>query len=146
MKVHRVHYALFIIFLLPLLSHSCSTIVAGREATTTGAVIVSHSNDGDGDVAGNLKKVPPSSYTLPSNRSVSRGSIPQVAETVGYFTEGYAIMNEYQVSTCERSSTHASEASISSSFSFLNLLRVLCRWLWGNPHVSGSTHPEGGVY
>ena len=102
-KVHRVHYSLFIIFLLPLLSHSCSTIVAGREATTTGAVIVSHSNDGDGDVAGNLRKVPPSSYTLPSNRSVSRGSIPQVAETVGYFTEGYAIMNEYQVSTCERS-------------------------------------------
>jgi len=90
--------------LLPLLSQPCSTIVAGREATTTGAVLVSHSNDGDGDVAGNINKVPPSSYTLPSNRSVSGGSVPQVTETVGYFTEGYAIMNEHQValgeSTC----------------------------------------------
>ena len=66
--------------------------------------MVTHSNDGDGDVAGNIKKVPPSSYALPSNRSVSGGAIPQVTQTYGYFTEGYGVMNEWQVglgeSTC----------------------------------------------
>ena len=83
---------------------SCSTIAAGRLATIDGSVLVSHSNDGDGDVAGNIHVVPSTMNDDNSNRPVSGGSIPQVRATYQYFTEGYAISNIHQVvlgeSTC----------------------------------------------
>ena len=43
----------------------CSTIAAGRKATADGSVIVTHSNDGDGDNPGNLMKVEAADW--PSN-------------------------------------------------------------------------------
>ena len=48
-----------------------------------------------------------------SMRSVSYGQIPQVYHTYAYYTEGYAIMNEFQVglaeSTCSAIFTEVSE-------------------------------------
>ena len=83
---------------------SCSTMCAGRLATTDGSVMLSHSNDGDGDSVGNLIVVPSSTYPVGSNRTVSGGTIPQNPQTYRYFKEGYGIMNEHQValgeSTC----------------------------------------------
>tara|TARA_B110000208_G_scaffold111221_1_gene137308 strand:- start:2405 stop:4174 length:1770 start_codon:yes stop_codon:yes gene_type:complete len=81
--------------------HSCSTTVVGRLASTDGSVIASHSNDGDGDVAGTLRRINASAHSLPSTRSVSHGAIPQVAHTFAYFTEGYAAMNEHQLGLAE---------------------------------------------
>lgn len=93
---------LFGLFVIP--SWSCSTIAAGRRATIDGSVIVSHSNDGDGDVAGNIHVVPETINEEGSTRAVSGGTIPQVPITYQYFTEGYAISNIHQVvlgeSTC----------------------------------------------
>ena len=75
---------------------SCSTMCAGRLATTDGSVMLSHSNDGDGDSVGNLIVVPSSTYPVGSNRTVSGGTIPQNPQTYRYFTEGYGIMNEHK--------------------------------------------------
>ena len=60
---------------------ACSTIVAGPKATTDGSILLSHSNDGDGDSAGNLQKVIAKDYGVDVNRTVSRGSIPEVSHT-----------------------------------------------------------------
>mmetsp|Transcript_9036 Transcript_9036/g.15277 ORF Transcript_9036/g.15277 Transcript_9036/m.15277 type:complete len:511 (-) Transcript_9036:148-1680(-) len=83
---------------------SCSTIAAGRLATTDGSVIVTHSNDGNGDVAGNIHVVYETVNEPNTTRSVSAGEIPQVPITYQYLTEGYAISNIHQVvlgeSTC----------------------------------------------
>eukprot|EP00929_Paragymnodinium_shiwhaense_P092662 TRINITY_DN52641_c0_g1_i1.p1 TRINITY_DN52641_c0_g1~~TRINITY_DN52641_c0_g1_i1.p1 ORF type:complete len:610 (+),score=51.86 TRINITY_DN52641_c0_g1_i1:129-1958(+) len=87
---------------------ACTTLVAGPQATADGSVMVAHSNDGDGDVAGNFEFVPAKRYHVPSQRALSNGkSIPQiVGRTNAYFTKvgGYAAMNEFQValgeSTC----------------------------------------------
>ena len=63
----------------------------------------SHSNDGDGDTAGNLMKVDESDHSANEKRSVSGGSIPQINHTFGYFTKvgGYASLNENQVALAE---------------------------------------------
>jgi dipeptidase len=61
----------------------------------------SHSNDGDGDVAGTLRDVPAKAHPIDSVRHVSGGTIPQVPRTYQYKTEGYSIMNEFQVGLCE---------------------------------------------
>ena len=62
----------------------------------------SHSNDGDGDTAGNLIKIA-QDHSENENRSVSGGRIPQVNHTFGYFTKigGYASLNENQVALAE---------------------------------------------
>jgi dipeptidase len=86
------------------LCHCCSTIAAGPLATVDGSVIVSHSNDGNGDVAGNIHVVLETHNSDNATRAVSGGNIPQVPVTYQYFTEGYAISNIHQVvlgeSTC----------------------------------------------
>ena len=92
------------LLVVPWRAHACSTLLAGRDATTSGATLLSHSNDGDGDVAGNCHIVAASS-SPPSPRPVSRGTVPQVSQTYQYFTEGYAIMNEKQVALGESTCT-----------------------------------------
>ena len=66
---------LYIFSLLSPVCWGCSTLLAGREATEDGSTLLSHTNDGDGDVAGNIRVVPASS-SPPHPRGVSRGSIP----------------------------------------------------------------------
>jgi len=46
------------------LAHACSTLVAAKGATSDGSVMSAHSNDGDGDTAGNLRIVPSGSAKL----------------------------------------------------------------------------------
>ena len=80
---------------------ACTTLVAGRLATTDGSVMVAHSNDGDGLTAGNLKVVAAADWALPAVRGP--GSVAQVAHTYAYFTKigGYASTNEHQVALAE---------------------------------------------
>ena len=82
---------------------ACTTFVAGRGATADGSVMSTHSNDGDGVTAGNLAIVTAADWELPCKRTVSGGSVPQVAHTKGYFTKvgGYASINEDQVGLAE---------------------------------------------
>ena len=79
---------------------ACTTLVAGKSATIDGSVMCVHSNDGDGDTAGNLDFVPAADW--PAN-ATTYGGIPQVPSTYAYFTKegGYASTNEHQVSLAE---------------------------------------------
>ena len=115
--------SLLLVLLLtsPSPSSGCSSLVAGREATTTGATLVSHSNDGDGDVAGNIRVVPASTNSLPSNRTVSRGVIPNVQSTFQYHTEGYAIINEKQVALGESTCSSIYSGSGSQQLNIVDL-------------------------
>jgi dipeptidase len=79
---------------------ACTTLIAGRHTTVDGSVMASHSNDGASGSGGRISRVLSASWppTGPgSNRSVAGGTIPQVAHTYAYHTEGYGIMNEHQV-------------------------------------------------
>ena len=77
--------------------------VAGRGTTVTGAVLTSHSNDGDGDIAGNLVRVAAAHFAEGSLRATSFGHISQVEHTWAFFTKpgGYASLNEAQVGLSE---------------------------------------------
>lgn len=68
-------------------SHGCTTLAAARGATADGSVLAAHSNDGDGDTAFNLLRVPNASWPAHSLRNVSGGSVPQVQQTNAYYTK-----------------------------------------------------------
>ena len=95
---HIIH-AIVVSALLTLAS-GCSTLVAGKAATSDGSVMVAHSNDGDGTTVGNLQAVAAANWSLPSK---THGGVPQVAQTFAYFTKvgGYASINEHQVALAE---------------------------------------------
>jgi dipeptidase len=82
---------------------ACTTSVVGRGATFDGSVLSSHSNDGDGGIAGNLVKIAAANHTATERRMVSGGTIPQVAHTFGYLTKpgGYASLSEQGVALAE---------------------------------------------
>jgi dipeptidase len=82
----------------------CSTLVVGRLASTSGAVMASHSNDGaegGGFCHAHLSRVLSADWPANATRRVNGHNIPQVAHTYAYHTEGYAIMNEHQVGLAE---------------------------------------------
>ena len=83
--------------------NACTTLVAGRAATADGSIMAAHSNDGDGDTAGNLQIVPSSNHTEQMRHLSNGESIPQVEHTYAYFTKvgGYASINEHQVALAE---------------------------------------------
>jgi len=64
-------------FMILHVTFACTTLVAGRATTSDGSVMTAHSNDGDGNTAGNLEIVPNNNWTNGTLRHVSRGSIPQ---------------------------------------------------------------------
>lgn len=89
-----------------LLSHvaqGCTTFVVGPKVTSDGSVLSSHSNDGDGDTAGNVVKVIKKTWRESAMRRVSNGFIPQVPATHGYMTKvgGYASVSDQQVGLAE---------------------------------------------
>ena len=91
--------------------------------TVDGSVMSSHSNDGDGDTAGNLIKIAAQDHSENENRSVSGGRIPQVNHTFGYFTKigGYASLNENQVALAESTCSSIFPGK-SSNESILNIV------------------------
>ena len=84
---------------------ACTTLAVGKHATTDGSTMCAHSNDGDGDTAGNLMKIAMADWPNHTHvpRHVSNGAIPQVPHTHAYFTKpgGYASVNEFQVGLAE---------------------------------------------
>eukprot|EP01046_Picozoa_sp_COSAG06_P051200 COSAG06_NODE_8300_length_2209_cov_1.778199_1_plen_181_part_00 len=111
--------------LLPL-TEGCSTTVVGRKASATGAVMASHSNDGDGCFChSSVNRVLASDWPPNATRNVKGHAIPQVAHTYAYHTEGYAAMNEHQVglaeSTCSGRKFPATGAPASG---FMNIVQL----------------------
>jgi len=131
MKTHRHNNFLLVIALLllcinditlaqfmPLSNEetSCTSIMAGRLATTDGSVITCHSCDGDYRTWLNIiphKKYPAGATTkilwgtmhteTPSDlrNIIEKGEIPQVAETYSYLNVSYPCLNEKQLAMGE---------------------------------------------
>ncbi|KAJ9464606.1 hypothetical protein DIPPA_58035 [Diplonema papillatum] len=97
----------------------CSTLAVGRNATTDGSVLTSHSNDGSGDSIGNLVRIQAAHYPA---GSVRPPGVPQVNYTYAYHREGggYAAMNEHQVGMSE--STCSAYFTASHSTALLNIV------------------------
>ena len=87
--------------LLFVISHGCTTVAVAPQASLSGGAVCSHSNDGDGDVAGRLRQIPAADHAPHTLRDVTFGTIPQISHTYAYKTEGYAIANDYNVGLCE---------------------------------------------
>ena len=117
-------------FLLLVGAHAtsaCTAYAAGKDATTDGSVMVSHSDDGAGDSDSRLSYVPPARHKPGSMRDIYPtideypkfigdafgktflplpgqaltkpiGQIPQVEATHGYYLNGYAIQNDCELS------------------------------------------------
>ena len=92
---------IFHIFHILPLTTSCTTVIVSSQASNNNGAMCSHSNDGDGDVAGTLRNVPAANWLNHSQRKVSNGEIPQISHTYQYKTEGYSVMNEHHVGLCE---------------------------------------------
>lgn len=91
----------------------CTSITAGKLATTDGSVITSHTDDSHrtrswmdiqpamkhkkGAKTTMYKRVPSDSMIMPTYSHIPIGSIPQVDETWQYINTAYPCMNEYQV-------------------------------------------------
>ena len=78
------------VLLAARLATGCTTFAVTPGASSDGSTFAAHSNDwGSSPSPGTLQLVAAANYTTAgTNRSVSGGSIPQVAHTFQYFTEG----------------------------------------------------------
>ena len=105
---------LFSLLLVTLLSTAtfaaCTNVVVGKDASTDGSVMTSHTVDGQYDAR--VKVVPGQEFEDGAMKEVKNnichagipgyevsvvGEIPQVEETYTYFHAGYPFMNEHQV-------------------------------------------------
>ncbi len=106
-------------------SHACTVIVAGKNATTDGSVIVSHSDAGP-DCRVHI--VPGQKFEAETQCPVywgmtelgrplghygdTLGFIPQVAETYAYFQSAYPQMNEHQLTIAESTTSMREELKL----------------------------------
>jgi len=110
---------------------ACTTIIAGKKATSDGSVMCTHSNDGGGTTDPRLVKIPAADFAAGATRPIywatedyprhvgsdrgaaayapvgsqkvsePIGQIPQVQHTFAYFEQTYGSMNEHQVAIGE---------------------------------------------
>jgi len=95
----------------------CTTVTAGKKATTDGSVITSHTDDShrtrswmnivgpethpDGTMQTMFKRANCDTTAMPSYSHIPIGEIPQVKQTFGYINTAYPCMNEYQLAIGE---------------------------------------------
>ena len=95
----------------------CTSVTAGKLATTDGSVITSHTDDSHrtrswmdvvpgakhprGATATMYRRVPCDSFAMPTYSHNPIGSIPQVRETYQYLNTAYPCINQYQVAIGE---------------------------------------------
>eukprot|EP00051_Salpingoeca_urceolata_P021543 m.339376 g.339376 ORF g.339376 m.339376 type:complete len:673 (+) comp19817_c0_seq7:253-2271(+) len=108
------------------LVYPCTTLAVTKGASQDGSVILAHSNDGNGDVAGTVEIVPRASHPAGSVRKVHGGVIPQVATTFKYFTKpgGYASVNEFEVGLAESTCNGVYEGNASGLVNIVDLSAI----------------------
>lgn len=94
----------------------CTSITVGKDATSDGSVITSHTCDShrtrgffdimppkehSEDMMELVMRVPVDSFAMPTYGYVPSGKIPQVEKTYGYINTAYPAMNEHQLAIGE---------------------------------------------
>ena len=118
----------------------CTSITAGKNATTDGSVITSHTDDshrtrswmdiaparthGRNDRVTMYKRVACDSFAMPTYAHKPIGSIPQVRKTYQYINTAYPCMNEKQLAIGE--STFGGREELQSDSGLIDCQR-LCR-------------------
>jgi len=110
------------LFILPFKNHACTIIVAGKDATTDGSVIISHSDAGPdcrvhvvpGQYFAEGAVTPVYWGMVDLGRPLgdygdTLGMIPQVERTFSYFQSAYPQMNEFQLTIAESTTSMRDE-------------------------------------
>ena len=118
----------------------CTSITAGKLATSDGSVITSHTDDSHrtrswmdivppakhekGSMVPMYKRSPTDSMAMPGYAHVKIGEIPQLPYTYGYINTAYPSMNDHQLAIGE--STFGGRASLQSDEGLIDCQR-LCK-------------------
>lgn len=116
----------------------CTSITAGRLATTDGSVITSHTDDSHrtrswmdivpakqhkkGDEVPMFLRQPSNDYKMPTYKHTEIGRIPQVTSTYGYINTAYPCMNEKQLAMGE--STFGGRESLKTDLGLIDCQRL----------------------
>jgi dipeptidase len=126
----RLIFLAALALLLPPATRACTAVIAGAKASADGSVLVTHSDDGEGNSDARLGFVPAANHSAGAMRpvwpdlesfpryvgsargdtylrqpgqtdTVPIGYIPEVPHTYAYFEANYGIQNEHQLSIGE---------------------------------------------
>ncbi len=116
----------------------CTTITAGKNATSDGSVITSHTDDSHrtrswmnvipaqkhprGATVPMYKRVACDSFAMPTYSHIPIGSIPQVKETQQFLNTAYPSMNQYQLGIGE--STFGGRETLQSDEGLIDCQRL----------------------
>jgi len=117
----------------------CTSVTAGRLATTDGSVITSHTDDSHrtrswidiipsithpkGSKVTMYKRQADDSKAMPTYKHVPVGEIPQVKQTHGFINTAYPCMNEYQLGIGE--STFGGHPELQSDSGIIDCQRLI---------------------
>lgn len=117
----------------------CTSITAGKAATTDGSVITSHTDDSHrtrssmdiipaakhnaGETVPMYKRQSCDTTVMPSYRHVKIGEIPQVAQTYGFINTAYPCMNQHQLGIGE--STFGGREELQSDKGLIDCQRLI---------------------
>lgn len=119
---------------------ACTSITVGKDATTDGSVITSHTDDSHrtrswmdiqparlykkGELTTMYKRVACDSFKMPTYKHIPIGSIPQVMKTYQYLNTAYPSLNEKQLAIGE--STFGGRPELQSDSGLIDCQR-LCK-------------------
>lgn len=117
----------------------CTSITAGKLATSDGSVVTSHTDDSHrtrswmdivpaikhpaGSTVNMYKRMADDTPAMPSYKHVPVGKIPQVKETFGFINTAYPCMNEYQLGIGE--STFGGRPELQSDAGIIDCQRLI---------------------
>ena len=117
----------------------CTSVTAGKLATTDGSVITSHTDDSHrtrswmdiipaashpkGSMVPMYKRMADDSLAMPAYKHVKVGEIPQVRETYGFINTAYPCMNEHQLGIGE--STFGGHPELQSDAGIIDCQRLI---------------------
>jgi dipeptidase len=144
-----VFVSFYLLFFIPLIAQdrsdwennypdACTSVTAGRLATSDGSVITSHTDDShrtrseidivplirhrDGEMTPLYKRIPCDTLAMPSYQNVKIGEIPQVPVTFGFINTAYPCMNQFQVAIGE--STFGGREELQSDSGLIDCQRL----------------------
>lgn len=116
----------------------CTSITAGKDATTDGSVITSHTDDShrtrswmniipakdhkDGETTNMYKRTASDSLAMPTYKHTKIGEIPQIKHTYAFINTAYPCMNEHQLAIGE--STFGGRPELQSNNGLIDCQRL----------------------